>query len=68
MPRRRLTHRKAARREELELEHRGSRRVHELGCGCTLCLPGGVRIDGELVDPDSMEDEDQPYFWNRRLW
>ncbi len=39
------------------------------GCGCRGELDVGIELrDGsaELEDPDSMEDEDQPYFWNRR--
>jgi hypothetical protein len=51
--------------------------------GCTECCPhleGNPLEHGRLgleppsswgirqVDPDDLEDEDQPFFWNRRLW
>ena len=43
---------------------------HELTCDCELCLElltllGRGPCRGG-ADPDSMEDDDQPYFWNRR--
>lgn len=40
------------------------------GCGCQGELDIAVKLErdgsAELVDPDSMEDEDQPYIWNRQ--
>lgn len=40
------------------------------GCGCQGELDIAVRLEqdgrGELVDPDSMEDEELPYVWNRQ--
>lgn len=37
-------------------------------CNCELPDRGPQRIELDIEpfeDPDSMEDEDQPYFWNR---
>jgi len=52
---------------------RRDREAHSPGCGCAQCrrsgeLELGITLhDGSAVleDPDSMEDEDKPYFWNR---
>jgi len=42
---------------------------HPVGCGCRSCTTR-LQFDfyspgAELDDPDSMEDEEQPYWWNR---
>jgi len=39
--------------------------IHPRGCSCGECRLTFWN-DGSPVDPDSMEDEAQPYFWNRR--
>jgi len=45
--------------------------VHAADCNCARCaqIELNVRVtkDGELElsDPDTMEDEGLPYFWNR---
>jgi hypothetical protein len=37
---------------------------HPVTCGCDDCYRLIV-LAGELDDPDDLEDEDKPYFWNR---
>lgn len=77
-PRKRLTHKKRCPPGPEQFpEHQGSRRVdpllyrkqaeldsHPVTCGCRFCL---LELGAEL-DPDSMEDDNDPYFWNRRNW
>lgn len=52
------------RRELQELERRCD--SHPVTCGCNDCLRIIV-LSGEVSqeDPDSMEDEEKPYWWNR---
>jgi hypothetical protein len=58
------------RREELERRYDALEELcesHPVTCGCDDCAELIViyRDLCELGDPDSMEDEDKPYWWNR---